>query len=116
MEYNLENRTMQFSKDILKFFKKFQIKVINENIVRQVLRSSTSIGANYCEANGAVSKPDFKQKIYICKKEAKETLYWLNLLKEMVDESDENDLKKLVDESNQLTLIFSKITSSLKSN
>lgn len=114
MEYNLENRTKEFSKNILKFFKKFQIKLINENIVRQVLRSATSIGANYCEANGAVSKPDFKQKIYICKKEAKETMYWLDLLKDVIDEKDIPELDKLINESNQLTLIFSKITSSLK--
>ena len=79
-EYDLENRTLKFSVAILLFVKKVKIDQINTPLINQLIRSATSIGANYCEANGASSKKDFRNKIYICKKEAKETKYWLQLI------------------------------------
>lgn len=77
-------------------------------ILSQLIRSVTSIGANYCEANGACSTKDFKNKIYICKKEAKETKYWLNLLLK-ANPQDSEICKKYWQEAHELTLIFSKI-------
>jgi len=56
--------------------------IINNPLISQIVRSATSIGANYHEANGASSGKDFKNKIYICKKEAKETKYWLQIIAE----------------------------------
>lgn len=113
MEYDLELRTNEFSKSLLRFVRKIKISVTNENIVKQVLRSATSVGANYCEANGAVSKTDFRAKIFICKKEAKETLYWVELLKELIDSDNINELVRIESEAKQLMLIFSKIGTSL---
>jgi len=78
-----------------------------------VIRSSTSVGANYCEANGASSKRDFRNKIYICKKEIQETKYWLELLEEMIDEGKKAELGLLQKEAQELTLIFNKISGTL---
>ncbi|NMB92439.1 MAG: four helix bundle protein [Parcubacteria group bacterium] len=80
MEYNLEKRTKLFGIEVIRFVNSISKNNINAIIINQLVRSATSIGANYCEANGASSKRDFKNKIYICKKEARETKYWLELL------------------------------------
>jgi len=86
----------------------------NKNIISQILRSATSVGANYCEANNAISKKDFKNKIFICRKEIQETKYWLELLA-LTNTEKTNDLRKLWKEAHELSLIFNKITFSLKS-
>ncbi|MFA6518587.1 MAG: four helix bundle protein [Candidatus Shapirobacteria bacterium] len=114
MEYDLEERTIKFSEDLIKLCGIVKITLTNENIVKQLLRSGTSVGANYNEANGATSKTDFKSKIHICKKEAKETIYWLRLLAGVVDEGIKNKIRVLWQEGKELTLIFSKIASSSK--
>lgn len=114
MKYDLETRTKEYSKKLLKFIKSLNITIVNENLIKQVLRSATSIGANYHEANGAISKSDFKSKIFICKKEAKETLYWLDLLSEVVDSNSVKELEVLDREAKEIMLIFSKISSTLK--
>ena len=80
MEYDLEKRLHQFSINLICLLKTVKIKIINENIIRQLLKSWTSIWANYNEANWASSRKDFRNKIYICKKESQETEYWINLL------------------------------------
>lgn len=106
--YNLEPRTEKFSEDIIILIRGIEKNIITIPILSQLVRSATSIGANYCEANGACSKKDFKNKIYICKKEAKETKYWLNLL--LKSGFQDNELcKKCWQEAHELTLIFSKI-------
>lgn len=81
-QFNLEQRTATFSKDIISFCRIINKDAINNPIISQLVRSATSIGANYYEANGASSKKDFKNKIYICKKEARETKYWLQIIAE----------------------------------
>lgn len=84
-------------------------------LINQLIRSGTSVGANYREANGAVSKRDFQNKIFICKKEAKETLYWLELVGSAVDDEKlKLKCRKLWQENKELTLIFSKIAHSSK--
>ncbi len=113
MKYDLEWRLVRFSKDVLHIMKKITITQINSNIVSQVLRSATSIWANYHEANWASSKKDFRNKIYICRKEAQETYYRLDLLLD-IEEIYTEELKCLFKESKELTLIFNKISSSLK--
>lgn len=113
MNYDLENRTMDFSKDVINCCSKIKINHINSNIVSQLLRSSTSVGANYREANGASSKSDFRNKIYICRKEIQETEYWLELF-ESVTPSLKEEIEKIWKEAHQLTLIFNKISSTLK--
>lgn len=115
MEYDLEERTAKFSENLIGLCKGINRSLVNENVIKQLLRSGTSVGANYCEANGATSKVDFKSKIHICKKEAKETMYWLRLLAGMTDEDMKQKVRLLWQESKELTLIFSKIALSSKS-
>ena len=107
-KYDLEDRTAKFSIAVIYFAKNLTKDIINKPIIYQLVKSATSIGANYFEANGASSKRDFKNKIYICKKEARETKYWLDLIAKT---NPENKLKcrELWEEAQELTLIFSKI-------
>jgi four helix bundle protein len=115
MEYNLEERTINFSKQIIDFCKKLNKDEINKPIINQLIRSATSIGANYCEANGASSKSDFRNKIHICKKEAQETRYWLKLIEGLCFDDQENKKVNLfIKESHELVLIFGKIAGSSK--
>jgi four helix bundle protein len=106
--YNLEERTKKFSIEIINFAESINKNNITIPIINQLIRSATSIGANYCEANGASSKKDFKNKIYICKKEARETKYWLELLVQ-TNAAYREKIRLLWQEAHELTLIFSKI-------
>lgn len=107
-KYDLEERTAIFAENIINFCKKIPKNVVTNPIISQLVRSGTSIGANYCEANGASSKKDFKNKIYICKKESKETKYWLRILAKTENEL-KDECRVLWQEAQELTLIFSKI-------
>ncbi len=113
MQYDLEERTRLFSKEIIGLLMKIKKNIINESIIKQLIRSATSVGANYCEANGATSRKDFKNKIYICRKEIQETKYWIELMAKTNKEEIEK-LRKLWQEAHELTLIFNKIGTSLK--
>jgi len=112
-KYDLEERTARFGEDLVVFVKSIKPSPILLPILTQLLRAGTSIGANYCEANGASSKKDFVNKIYICKKEANETKYWLRILAKAIPEQAEK-CRKFWKEAQELTLIFSKIISSSK--
>jgi four helix bundle protein len=111
--YNLEERTTKFSGEIISFVRILQRDIVNNPLISQLVRSGTSVGANYCEANGASSKKDFKNKIYICKKECKETKYWLEVIAKANLEHKEH-CRKLWKEAQELTLIFSKIVQTLE--
>jgi len=106
--YDLEQRTFLFSSNLISICNKLPSNIITNPLVSQVVRSGTSIGANYCEANGSISKKDFRYKIFICKKESKETVYWLKLLLTIYVYS--KDLQSLLDEADQLARIFNKIS------
>ena len=106
--YDLEERTGVFGEDMVEFCKFLPQNNITIPLLRQVIRSGTSVGANYCEADGAESGKDFKHKIAICKKEAKETKHWLRMIaKAIPDKADE--CRELWKEAQELTLIFSSI-------
>ncbi len=105
--FNLEIRNAKFSEDIIVFARKIKRDTVNTPLIIQLVKSATSIGANYCEARGASSRRDFKNKIYICKKEAKETKYWLQLIAKANPEYKE-ECRKYWKEAHELTLIFSK--------
>jgi four helix bundle protein len=112
-KYNLEERTARFGEEVIIFCRLLKADHISKPLISQLIRSATSIGANYMEANGASSKSDFRNKIYISKKEAQETKHWFRML--LVTFPDQKDvIDKLWKESQELTLIFSKIVSSLK--
>ena len=103
--YDLEERTAKFGEAVIDFCKKVQKDSINNPIINQLIRSSTSVGDNYCEADCAESKKDFEHKIGICKKEAKESKYWIRMLARAVPNLDD-EARILWKESNELTLIF----------
>jgi len=114
MKYDLEERTAKFGEEVIDFVKTLKQSPINSPLINQIVRSATSIGANYCEANNSSSKKDFKNKIFICKKESSETKHWLRMIARANQEK-KNECKLLWKEVNELTMIFSKIISSLKS-
>lgn len=110
-QYDLEERTAKFAEDIIKLCRKAPKDTVTIPIIGQLVRSGTSMGANYCEANGASSKKDFKNKIFICKKESIETKYWLRILAKACEELAQ-ECRDLWKEAHELTLIFSKIAKS----
>jgi len=114
MEYDLLERVTLFSEKLIELCKRTPKSSINDPIINQLIRSGTSIGANYNEANGASSKLDFRNKIYICKKEAMETKYWLRLLSKSSDQLTD-DRRVLWKECHEFTLIFSKILGTMRS-
>jgi four helix bundle protein len=113
MIYDLEERTKKFSKEVIKLLKSISQNSINRSIISQLIRSATSVGANHCEANNASSKKDFRNKIFICKKELQETKYWIEMLSETNLEV-KDCLRILWQESHELSLIFNKIANKLR--
>jgi four helix bundle protein len=111
-KYNLEERTAKFSEDIIRLCKTIHQDTITRPVISQIVRSGTSMGANYCEANGASSKKDFRNKIFICKKESQETKYWLRILATCAPEK-KDEIRSLWREAQELTLIFGKIASTM---
>ena len=111
IKYDLEERTALFAEAIIELCKKAPKTIITIPIIDQLIRAGTSIGANYCEANGASSKKDFKNKIFFCKKESKETKYWLRLMASATKEF-ASECRILWKEAHEFTMIFSKIVSS----
>ena len=110
MKYDLEERTQKFGENIIELAKGLPRNTITVPIISQLIRAGTSIGANYCEATGASSKKDFRNKIFICKKESQETKHWLRMIVKAVPEI-RDEAKKLWKEAQELTLIFNKINS-----
>lgn len=116
-KYDLEDRTSKFSSGLIVFCKSCPKNIITLPLISQLIRSGTSIGANYREANGASSKKDFQNKVFICKKEAKETLYWLELIGKSVDDDKlKSKARELWQETKEFVLIFGKIANSTKSS
>jgi len=112
-KYNLEERTIKFGGNIVGFCKSLEQSEITRPIVNQLIRSGTSIGANYCEANNASSKKDFRNKIFICKKEAQETKYWLRILSDCLNKNRKEKARELWKECQELTMIFQKIVNTI---
>ena len=108
-QYDLEDRTFDFAKEVRALTKLIPKTVGNIEDSKQLVRSSGSVGANYIEANESLSKKDFLMRIKICRKEAKESRYWLRL----IDAGDDSTVKKhrddLVKEATELTSIFGAI-------
>ncbi len=113
--YNLEERTAIFGESIIRFCRTLKQDVVSRPIINQLVRSGTSIGANYMEANAASSRKDFRNKIFICKKEANETKYWLKISLSLFPQNEEI-VSELQKECQELILIFQKVVSSLKKN
>lgn len=108
MRYDLEERTEKFACEVIDFSKKIYRNPITLPLISQLVRSATSVGANYREANGACSRKDFKNKVFLCKKEIKETEYWINMINK-ADEKTVEGSELIKKEAKELVLIFSKI-------
>lgn len=106
-QYDLEERTYTFAKNVIEFVNKLTMNVANLEIIKQLVRSSGSVGANYIEANESLSKKDFLMRIKISRKEAKESRYWLRLVSCKEDMTNERD--RLIQESTEWMRIFGSI-------
>jgi len=107
--YDLEERTYQFAKAVRIFVKTLPKTIANIEDGKQLIKASGSVGANYIEANEALSKKDFKLRIKICRKEAKESAYFLRLIDETNQLKKSDDAKSMMQEANELKKIFSSI-------
>ena len=104
--YDLEERTYCFARDVRLFVKALGSTISNIEDAKQVVRSSGSVGANYIEANEALSKKDFLMRAKICRKEAKESAYWLRLIGDLNDETTKKEARTLYSEAIELKKYF----------
>jgi four helix bundle protein len=108
LKFDLEERTALFAEKVIEFTKKLPKDLRYSSVITQLVRAATSIGANYCEADDAHSRKDFFHKISICKKESRETKYWLRIIaKTFPDFTEESRL--IWGEARELNLIFAAI-------
>ena len=103
--YDLEERTAEFGENVIEFVKALPRDVVTIPLIGQLVRSSTSVGANYCEADCAETRKDFEHKLGICKKESRESKHWLRMIAKAIPE-EKDKAKELWKESNELNLIF----------
>jgi four helix bundle protein len=106
--FDLEERTAQFGEAGIRFCKVLPHTVITEPLIRQIIKSSTSIGANYCEADDSISRKEFRQKIGTCKKESRETKHWCRMIA-AAEPAQADKARDLWREANELHLIFASI-------
>ena len=113
--FDLEERTLKFSQKIFSLIKSADKSFANNEICKQLMRAAGSIGANYIEANEALSKKDFLYRVKICKKESKEARYWLNIV--FIENDDFNKQKaELIQEATELMNIFGAIIRNSKNH
>ncbi len=108
-QYDLEDRTFAFAQRVRAFVNKLAKTIANIEDGKQLVRASGSVGANYIEANESLSKKDFRFRIKICRKEAKESRYWLRLVDTQSDADLERERKELEQEATELMNIFGSI-------
>jgi four helix bundle protein len=107
--FDLEDRTLAFAKKVRGFVKTLRKTTANIEDGKQLTRASGSVGSNYIEANESLGKKDFFMRIKICRKEAKESRYWLRLVDANSDPDQENERKNLEKEATELMNIFGSI-------
>lgn len=107
--YDLEDRTFLFAKNVRSVLKKLKKDFSNQDDIKQLIRSSGSVGANYIEANEFLSKKDFVHRVKISRKEAKESIYWIRLLLAFSDDEEKKGLEVLYQEAIELKKILSSI-------
>jgi four helix bundle protein len=105
----LEDRTLAYAKRVRGFVKKLPKTIANIEDIKQLVRASGSVGANYIEANESLSKKDFIMRIKICRKEAKEGRYWLRLIDTNDEPEHKTERKYLIKEASELMNIFGAI-------
>ena len=107
-KYDLQERTAAFGEAVIAFAKRVPVTSVTRSIIDQLVRAATSIGANYCEADDAESKKDFRHKVGVCRKESKESKYWLRMAA-AAEESAREEARVLWQEAKELNLIFGAI-------
>ena len=107
--YDLEERTFQFAKEVRLFIKSLPKTIAKIEDAKQLIRASGSVGANYREANEALSKKDFLMCVKLSRKEAKESAYWLRLIQETNRLDNKHQSQQLFQEANELLKILSSI-------
>lgn len=112
---DLEERTAKFGEEVVGFCRSLKKDVIITQLISQLVRSATSVGANYMEAQCASSRKDFRNKIFICKKEAQESQHWLRMIAKYIPDR-KSEIMVLWKETHELTLILQKITMTLDAN
>ena len=112
-KYDLEERTATFGESVIKFSRKIPKDSVTMKLITQLVNAGISVGANYCEADDAESKKDFRHKIGICKKEAREAKHWLRMITVACPELKE-EADKHWNEARELNLIFNAIVNKLK--
>ena len=109
-KYDLEERSLHFAMNVRELMKQIPRSISTIEYGKQLIRSSASIGANYIEANESLGNKDFLMHMKICRKEAKETKYWLKLLDIPSSKTDTNETReKLIDEAYEFVKIFNAI-------
>jgi len=108
LAYDLEQRTAKFGEAVIDFARKVPRGPVTDRLIGQLVGAGTSVGANYCEADDAVSKKEFRYKIGTCKKEARETKFFIRMIVRAAPELRER-AKALWQEAKELHLIFAKI-------
>jgi len=106
--YDLEERTARFGEAVIRFAKRLSRNPVTVPLIGQIVRAGTSVGANYCEADDAVSKKDFRHRIGICRKEARESKYWLRMIA-AAEPGSKQEARVLWHEAKELHLIFAAI-------
>jgi len=107
--YDLEERSFEFAKRVRSFVRLLLKTMPNVEDARQLVRSSGSVGSNYIEANDSLSKKDFVMRVKICRKEAKESRYWLRLLDTSNTPEATGEQQALIQEATELMNIFGAI-------
>ena len=115
-KYDLKDRTLKFSQALVSFCSQIPKSTINNPIISQVVRSGTSIGANYAEADSAPTKKDFLNKLSLVLKEINETKYWLEIIRGILEETRQVSVDALYREIEELNLIFATIIKRTKDN
>lgn len=112
-KYDLEDRCLKFAKGVIDFVNIAPNNLANNEIIKQLIRSAGSVGANYIEANGALGKQDFVMRARICRKEARESQFWLNLMT-VHGTILESKKQTLIQETDELAKIFGAIIEKTK--
>jgi len=112
--FDLEERTAVFGENVVRFAKTVPDNAVTRPLISQLVRAATSVGSNYCEANDAESKRDFRHKIGLCRKESKETKHWLRMIV-AAEPQLADPARSFWQEAKELNLIFGKIRRSSES-
>jgi four helix bundle protein len=113
--YDLEERSALFGEEVIEFCVDLMETAVTKPLISQVVRSATSIGANYCEADDAESKRDFRHKIALCRKESRETKFWCRMIAKALPTA-KAEARAIWKEAHELNLIFARIVRSTDKN